>query len=244
MSEAKKFAVFDIDGTLIRWQLYHAVADAVIKLGFVPANAYDSAKAARMAWKRREADASFKAYEMELIKAYEKVLKSLTTAQFEQAAKTAFDEYKDQTYTFTRQLIGDLKAKGYLIFAISGSQEEIIELMAEQYGFDDFIGTVYERSGQGFSGKSIVGSHDKSATLKKLVEKHGVDFSDSIAVGDSKSDAAMMELVEQPIAFNPDKDLYEIAEKRGWKIVLERKNMIYELERVNGKYELVKTNAG
>src|SRR3546814_11785501 len=29
--DMKKFAVFDIDGTLIRWQLYHAVVETVAK---------------------------------------------------------------------------------------------------------------------------------------------------------------------------------------------------------------------
>jgi len=49
-------------------------------------------------------------------------------------------------------------------------------------------------------------------------------------------------MVEKPIAFNPDKELYEIAAKTSWKIVLERKNMIYELEKDSGRYELVKTD--
>ena len=40
----------------------------------------------------------------------------------------------------------------------------------------------------------------------------------------------MMELVEQPIAFNPDQKLYARARNESWKIVIERKNVIYEME--------------
>lgn len=240
----KKFAVFDIDGTLIRWQLYHAVTDNLVKHGIINGERFETIRGARMAWKKRAPETSFRSYEIEIINAYEEALSKLTANELQKSVEEVFEEYKDQVYTYTRDLIKELREKGYLIFAISGSQTEIVELIARHYGFDDFIGTVYERAGEKFTGKSVIGSHDKSAALKKLVEKHCAGFSGSLAVGDSRSDAAMMELVEQPIAFNPDKDLYEIAKERGWKIVLERKNMIYELERVNGKYELVKTNAG
>lgn len=238
----KPFAVFDIDGTLIRWQLYHAIADQLVKLSYVEPGAYNNVQAARMEWKRRSPGASFRTYEIELIKTYEQVLKNITTEQLEVAVQAAFDEYKDQVYTYTRNLIEDLKRQGYMLFAISGSHSEIVELIAKHYRFDDFIGTLYERDGQKFTGQSIVGSHDKSSTLKKLIKKHGVNFDDSIAAGDSKSDSAMLELVERPIAFNPDKELFEIAKTRGWKIVLERKNMVYELESSDGKYQLVKAS--
>jgi phosphoserine phosphatase len=46
-------------------------------------------------------------------------------------------------------------------------------------------------------------------------------------------------LVENPIAFNPEKKLFDYAQGKNWKIVLERKNMVYELENKNGQYELV-----
>ncbi|MDB5164640.1 MAG: family hydrolase, partial [Candidatus Saccharibacteria bacterium] len=44
--------------------------------------------------------------------------------------------------------------------------------------------------------------------------------------------------VEQPIAFNPSKDLFEHAQKEGWNVVLERKNMVYRLEPQDGRYQL------
>jgi phosphoserine phosphatase len=49
----------------------------------------------------------------------------------------------------------------------------------------------------------------------------------------------MMDIVENPIAFNPEKKLFEYIGQKGWKIVVERKNMVYELENKDGKYQLV-----
>jgi HAD superfamily hydrolase (TIGR01490 family) len=238
-SRGKRFAVFDIDGTLIRWQLYHAVADALVKLGHVRASAYGEIKDARMGWKTRQPDKSFRDYELELIRVYESVLANLTTAQLDQAAQTVFDEYKDQVYTYTRQLIKKLKAEDYCLLAISGSQVEVIRLVARHYGFDDYLATVYERAGDRFSGRKSVPSLDKAKALAELIQKHQLVIGGSMAIGDSSSDAAMLEMVEQPIAFNPDKDLFARAMEHGWKIILERKNMVYELEKIDGRYQVV-----
>lgn len=238
----KSFAVFDIDGTLIRWQLYHAIADQLVKLGYVDQNKYASIKEARANWKRRAA--SFKSYEEQLVKVYGQVLKTLTVPQFETAAQSVFDEYKDQVYIYTRDLIARLRKDGYKIFAISGSQTEIIAMMAAYYGFDDYLGTDYARVGQKFTGVSTFHAADKATALRALIKKHQLSLEGSIAVGDSASDAAMMELVQRPIAFNPDKDLYKIARTRAWEIVLERKNMVYELRAEDGRYLLAKTSAG
>jgi HAD superfamily hydrolase (TIGR01490 family) len=237
-TKGRPFAVFDIDGTLIRWQLYHAIADTLASRGHIKPETYKAMRDARMAWKRRSGS-SFKDYEKLVVQIYESALKTLSFQQFEDAIDAVFEEYKDQVYTYTRDLLAELKAKGYLLFAISGSQTEIVAKVAGYYGFDDYVGTVYKRRGNAFSGQKTIGSMDKDKALEQLVKKHGAGSENSYAVGDSHSDISMLEMVNRPIAFNPEKALFEYAEERGWEVVLERKNMIYKLERRSGKYELV-----
>jgi HAD superfamily hydrolase (TIGR01490 family) len=236
---SKSFAVFDIDGTLIRWQLYHVVVDKLVKAGAITPEAFRVVREARMAWKRREHPEAFKAYEHELITVYEAALEHLSTKTFDAIVLDVIDEYKDQTYTYTRDLLRELKAKGYLLFIISGSHEELIEQIGKYYGFDDWLGTRYLRTGEHFSGQKFVASKDKRAGLQTLIEKHGVSMQNSMAVGDSTSDIAMLEMVEQPIVFNPDRLLFETARQRGWQIVIERKNVVYELRPHDGSYLLV-----
>lgn len=240
-SSGRKFAVFDIDGTLIRWQLYHAIADEMARRGHINSRRYQAMKDARLAWKKRSGS-SFRDYEKQVIVIYEAVLKTLTFEQLEDAIEAVFQEYKDQVYIYTRDLIAKLKKAGYLLFAISGSQTEIVAKVAEYYDFDDYVGTVYIRSKGSFSGQKTIGSHYKDKTLQVMVKKHGAIYEGSMAIGDSQSDAAMLDLVEQPLAFNPDIELFSHAQSRGWKVVIERKNMIYELEKVHGRYQLAKTN--
>ena len=232
--KGRPFAVFDIDGTLIRWQLYHAVADSLVSLGFISHEKFQSIKDARMVWKRRETPDSFRNYELELVELYVDILANITTDQFDKAAQAVFDEYKDQAYAYTRNLIKDLKKQNYLIFAISGSQTEIVSKMASHYGFDGFVGREDERVGNKFSGKSTTPIFAKDKSLKQLVKSHRASYSGSIGAGDSHSDIKMLELVEEPIAFNPERSLFEHAKRSKWKIVIERKNMIYELDAGDG----------
>lgn len=234
-----KFAVFDIDGTLIRWQLYHAVADELARRRYFSAIEYQAVKDARMTWKKRESEDSFKQYEQALVNLVDQAIVGLEATEVESACRSVINEYKDQVYRYTRDLIRNLKASGYLLFAISASQSEIVGLIAKHYGFDDFAGSEYEiRNGHYTGKKDVLKSERKPEVLNSLVKKHGATFSGSIAVGDSESDIPMLEAAEQPIAFNPTRQLFDHAKEKGWKIVVERKNVTYELEPKDGSYVL------
>jgi len=51
-----------------------------------------------------------------------------------------------------------------------------------------------------------------------------------MGLGDTEADVGFLELVDDPICFNPNKNLYKIARNRNWKIVVERKDVIYNLD--------------
>jgi len=235
----QRFAVFDIDGTLIRWQLYHAVVDKLAKKGDLGLDAHEQIHNQRMVWKRREHPESFDAYEQFLVKFYEKALVDLRPRVFDEIATEVANEYKDQIYTYTRDLVKKLKNKGYALLAISGSHQELVSIIAQQYGFLDCVGSKFNRVHGKFTGDREVASHNKKAALEALIKKHGLTTEDSYAIGDTHSDIAMMEIVEHPIAFNPNRRLYDQAINKQWPIVIERKNVIYQLNYQNGHYVLV-----
>jgi HAD superfamily hydrolase (TIGR01490 family) len=238
----KKFAAFDIDGTLIRWQLYHALVNSLTKYGYLNESMYPVIHESRMNWKNRKHPEAFKDYELELVDLYNQSLTSLKVSDYNKVVEDVFNEYKDQVYVYTRELIKDLKSEGYFLFAVSGSQAEIVEKIAGYYGFDDFSGAIYPSKNGIFTGEKMHYIGKKHEVIKDLIKKHGATLKGSVAVGDSAGDISMLEMVERPIAFNPEAALFEFAQDKGWKVVVERKNMFYELEKVNGKYELVQTN--
>lgn len=235
---SQPFAAFDIDGTLVRWQLYHAVADELVRLGAIDAKAFSDVKDARMLWKKRTDPEAFKTYERQLVRAYQNLLQEISVANFNLAVDSVFEKYKDQVYTYTRDLIAELKKKHYVLFAISNSQIEIVKKIADYYGFDDAVGTLYHNDGQGFTGVETAPLAEKHKNLQLLAGKHGLDYKGSVAVGDSVSDISMLAAVEQPIVFNPERALFEHAKKHGWQVVVERKNMIYKFEPDSGHYVL------
>lgn len=235
----RPFAVFDIDGTLIRWQLYHALVDRLAKKGHLGLDAHEQIHRQRMVWKRREKSDSFDEYEQFLVKLYEKALGNLKPSVFDQIAHEVATEYKDQVYTYTRDLIQILKSKAYFLLAISGSHDELVGTVAKQHGFNDWVGSYYHRAEGKFIGSKDVASSDKKTILEQLIKKHNLTRSGSYAVGDSQSDIGMMEIVDHPIAFNPTRRLFDQARTTGWPVVVERKNVVYQLEHRNGTYELI-----
>jgi HAD superfamily hydrolase (TIGR01490 family) len=239
VSEQRPFAVFDIDGTLIRWQLYHAVADELARQGNFDAIAFEKVRQARQTWKQRTSGSSFADYEQTLVNLVDAAISGISVADLEQACRTVMAEYKDQVYTYTRDLLRELKAKNYLLFALSASQSEIVKPLADYYGFDDFGGSEYEVKDGYFTGhKQILKRERKPEYLKQLAAKHHATWQGSIAVGDSESDIPMLMAVEQPIAFNPTRLLFEHAHHHDWNVVVERKNVIYRLEPDHHNYKL------
>ena len=234
----RPFAVFDIDGTVIRWQLYHALGDALAKRGQINAEAFNQVRGARMDWKKRSDPDAFRDYEAELVRVFDESLTGMNVDDFEQAANDVFEEYKDQVYTYTRDLIKQLKSKNYLLFAISGSPNIIVSKLAQYYGFDDFYATDYKVDNARFTGEVELSLGKKPERLQKLITKHDASTIESIAVGDSEGDITMLKSVEHPSAFNPSAKLYEHAKQQGWQIVVERKNVVYQLESHNESYLL------
>lgn len=236
--ELKKFAVFDFDGTLIRWQLYHSIFDKLKSPGRIDASGIDKVQKARMLWKTRSSENSYKNYENTLIEVFDKAITKIDYSVYEEMAEEVFQEHKDQVYTYTRGLIKELKDKDYMLFAISGSPREVVEKVAKYWGFDDWIASEYEVENNKITGNKKLGFIDKNKSVESFVEKYGLSYKESCGVGDSESDIKMLKKVEAPIAFNPSKELFVHAAKNHWPIAVERKNVVYELKYKNGEYFL------
>ncbi|TAH31870.1 HAD-IB family hydrolase [Candidatus Saccharibacteria bacterium] len=236
----RPFAAFDIDGTIFRWQLYHELFDALATAGYIDKANYDTVTEAREAWSKRQQ--SFSDYETLLVSVMERKVIGLPERTVKQLARDILGTKGHRTYTYTRNLMQSLREQGYVIIAISGSYQQLVEEFAKLHQIDLAIGTEYELENGNFLHKKRYVFGQKGPILTKAVEEHNLSWEDSYAIGDSGSDSAMLELVTHPIAFNPDDRLFQQAKASGWKVVLERKNMIYELEETDGTYLLAATN--
>ena len=191
------------------------------------------------AWRSRTSERAYEEYANKSIKIFDKHVNKLDIALFDKAVDAVFHKYKDQVYTYTRDLIKELKDKGYYLIAISGSQYQIVEKVSKYYGFDEWTGTKYTKIGDKFGGYEEFPAGKKGKVLEKIIKAQNLSLDGSIAIGDSELDISVLEMVESPIAFNPTKELLEHAKSKRWQIVIERKSLVYSLIYKNGDYKLV-----
>lgn len=230
-----KFAAFDIDGTLFRSGLYREVVYELIRMKALPKRILMELSEQESAWQKRTHGNAFKEFEQAQADLLDAHLPKLKVKDFEAAAKSVIKNQKDNVYVYTRELSKKLKKDGYTLIAISGSQVELVEPFAKHYNFDIWVAQHHLRDGEYFTGESIKTHKGKDNIIRKLLPVHNLTLEGSIGIGDSRGDIGMLSLTHNSIAFNPDDHLFEAAQENNWKIVVERKNMIYELERNGSK---------
>lgn len=235
----RKFAVFDIDGTLYRSAFYIDVVEALIDNSSFSVDYHAQTAQAKADWHNRAHHLAYRTYIDILISIWQKHVHELDASTLENIAKDITKSKKGYVYTYTRELAKELKAKGYFMIALSGSFHEVVEPFAKHHGFDLIFGEeTVRKNGKLTNQRKMDTFHNKDLLLKGMVSENNLTLKDSWAIGDSLNDASMLAMVDNPVAFNPEIQLLKEAKKRGWKIVVERKNVVYELEERDGSYLL------
>ncbi len=226
----QKVAIFDIDGTIFRSSLLIELTEAMVSEGIFPKKVLDAYQKQRNEWLNRKG--SYHNYVMAVVKTFEKNIVGVDYLDFTRVAKKVINSQRDRVYQYTRDLVAKLKKKNYYLLAISHSPKEILDEFCSNLGFDKVYGRIYEYDARKkFTGKTLYVDliSNKSNILRRFVEKENLSLSGSFGVGDSESDISFLTFVENPICFNPNKKLYNHAKKAKWKIVVERKDVIYFL---------------
>ena len=230
MAEGRKVAVFDVDGTIFRSSLLIQVVEAMIESGDFPKGAREEFEHEHQLWLDREGD--YETYINAVIIAFRKHLKGVPYKALEDAAHKVVDVQSKHTYRYTRDLLKDLKERGYFLLAVSHSPKTVLDKFCPRLGFDKTYGIFYETgTTEKFTG-TVAEEHliyNKANILKRAVEKENLTLAHSVGVGDTESDIPFLELVAKPICFNPNKKLYRYAKMHEWNVVVERKDVIYEL---------------
>lgn len=226
----KKAAIFDIDGTIFRSSLLIELTDALVQEGVFSVVAREMYVDAYKNWSDRKD--TYEKYIGAVIEAFEQSIRGVKEADFSRVAGKVALFHQNRVYRYTRDLVKELKAKNYFLLAISNSPKIILEDFCQKFGFDKVYGRLYEVDGaEKFTGQTLFADivADKAKVLSRAIEKENLTLDKSIGVGDSESDIKFLEMVEEPICFNPNQKLYDHAKQAGWKIVVERKDVIYEI---------------
>lgn len=224
-----KLAVFDIDGTIFRKNLAFELINELSWIKVFPKNVRDDLVSLYTRWLDHKG--TYEDYRQALVALYVENLKGCHKDDVTRAAKIVMPFFKDRTYIFANNLIAELKKKKYHIIAVSGSPSEIVDEYNKYLEFDAVFGSVYETNAKGiYTGEAVFEpTKHKDNVVKQYAIEKGLTLKGSYGVGDTESDASFLGVVENPIAFNPNLNLKTIAEKEGWRIVVEKKDVIYEM---------------
>lgn len=227
----KKVAIFDVDGTIFRSSLHLELLEALLAQGILPASAAEGLARRKIAWQNRTGD--YDDYVMEAVKLLRGYIKGVRYEDFHRAEEEVVAELRDRVYRFTRDLVRELKKKRYFLLAISHSPKGIVDEFCRRLGFSKVYGMFYELGpSDRFTGK-VEDEHlilNKARILERAVRKEGLSLRGSVGVGDTESDIPFLEMVEEPICFNPNAKLYAHAKRNGWRVVVERKDVIYQIQ--------------
>lgn len=225
----KRLAVFDIDGTIFRSSLIVELVDGLVKEGLFPQEAKKEIERDFVAWVSRKG--SYVVYILKVIEVYQKYIKDISYENAKAVAKKVIENEKEKVYIYTRDLIKKLKNENYYLLAISGSPDFIVEEFTKSLGFDGFFGGEFEIKNGLFTGRQLIEtSNSKPEILTAFLKENNFNLDETIGIGDSEIDVSFLSLVGKPIAFNPDNVLAKAAKEKGWRIVIERKNVIYDLK--------------
>ena len=226
----QRVAFFDIDGTVFRSSLLIRLVEELVAARVFPEDAAEGYQAAYEAWQNREG--TYEAYMDAVIRVYLEHIKGVHYGTVADIGRVVVGEQRRRVYRFTRDLIAELKQDNYYLVAISQSPKSILDVFCHEYGFDKVYGRMYEIGPTDRFTGQVEDVHiieNKANIVKRVVEKEGFVLTDSVAVGDTEGDIPMLELVDRPICFNPNSALFSHAQKEGWEVIVERKDVIYEV---------------
>jgi len=231
MNKKNKIAIFDIDGTIFRKNLHFELISELSWMGIFSVEARDTLTRIYANWLEHEG--TYEDYRKALVELYALHIKGCKQKEVFEACQALVPFHAKRTYIFAEKLIHKLRKAGYHMIAVSGSPIEVVEEYNRQYlKFDNVFGSIYALdSDKKYTGEaSFEPSRNKGQVVEQYVYEHKLSFKDSFGIGDTESDGSFLKLVENPIAFNPNQNLKTLAEKEQWRIVVEKKDVVYEVD--------------
>ncbi len=228
----RRVAFFDIDGTVFRSSLLIELVEQLVNQNVFPLVARERYMDEWLAWRDREG--SYEEYIQAVIATFMDHIKGVHYGDLADIGRQVVAVQSKRVYTHTRNLVTKLKQQGYYLVAISQSPKTILDEFCEQYGFDKVYGRIYDIGPQDRFTGAVQEEHliqNKANIVKRVFDRDpSLVKEGSIAVGDTDGDIPLLESVERAICFNPNKVLHTHAKRMGWEIVVERKDMVYNIQ--------------
>lgn len=212
-------AFFDLDKTVIAKSSTLAFSRPLYKAGFLNRRALIKAGIAQVVYMMVGADHDqlerVRDQMMELTKGWD-------AAQIRGLVRETVDEVvAPLVFAEALAIMDEHRRNGLRVVIISASPEEVVMPLARYLGVDHVIATRSSIDATGrYTGELEFYAYGpgKAEAIRDLADKWNLDLDACFAYSDSATDLPMMEVVGHPVVVNPDKELREAAEERGWPI--------------------------
>jgi HAD superfamily hydrolase (TIGR01490 family) len=213
-------AFFDLDKTVIAKSSTLAFTGKLYKAGMLGRRTLLRAAMGQLMY------VIFGADEDQLAQARDAMLqltKGWDKAEIERIVEEALEEVVSPlVYAEALFLIDEHARAGRDVYIVSASPEEVVRPLARYIGIDNVIATRAKVDDDGrYTGDVEIYAYgpEKVVAVEQVAAEQGISLEDSYAYSDSMTDQPLLEAVGHPYAVNPERELKELAEERGWPIL-------------------------
>lgn len=211
-------AIFDLDNTLLADDSDYLWGQFLVDQGIVDSSYYE-----------QENDRFYKEYKEGNLDIYEFLefsLKPLADNPLQDLLKwrSQFIEEVIRPILLkpAQELINKHQQQGDILLVITATNKFVTEPIVELYGINHLLATTPEFLGERYTG-NVAGTpcfqEGKITRLNEWLQVTGYSLDDSWFYSDSHNDLPLLQLVEHPVAVNPDEKLKQYAEKSNWPII-------------------------
>jgi len=153
------------------------------------------------------------------------IFKGLSKKEVSEAFQWVVDNY---LIGMLQQDIVDIlnqhKRSGHIVLIASGASSELLEIIGQELGVHNVVGTKLEVIDGRYTGRTIKPAcfgENKVKLLEEYIGQNGleIDLPSSFAYADSVFDIPLLKLVGNPVATYPDENLRQFARHNGWQIL-------------------------
>ncbi|MEA2120404.1 HAD family hydrolase [Halovibrio sp. HP20-50] len=211
-------AIFDLDNTLLSTDSDHAWGEFLLEQGAVDSATYQEANERFMA--------DYNAGTLDMAAFLEVALKPLADNTPEQLAawhqQFMVSKIEPNILPKAEELLARHRGKGDTLLIITATNRFITAPIAERLGVDHLIAVNPEVKEGHYTGRvSGVPSYreGKVTRLEQWLVEQDQTMEDAWFYSDSHNDLPLLEIVEHPVAVDPDDTLRKVAEERHWRIM-------------------------
>ncbi len=211
-------AIFDLDNTLINGDSDHAWGQFLVDQGIVDPEEY-----------RRSNDYFYQQYQHGGLNIHEYL--EFALRPLSQHSKNQLDQWHRQFMAEVivpmlldqaDKLLQQHRDEGDILLIITATNEFITGPIANKLGIEHILATVPEFIDGSYTGR-VSGTpcfqEGKVERLQQWMNDRKLNLDGSYFYSDSHNDLPLLELVDNPVAVDPDAILTEEAKKRSWPII-------------------------